>query len=79
MEVQNPCCSARLLLERMKLPLQITEAQCECGSQLDKLGTGALAPRSSRLRSRALPMGRTLARVPEKQGPLSDATVDCVT
>ena len=27
-----------LLLEKMKLPLQIAESRCECGSQLDKLG-----------------------------------------
>ena len=63
-----------LLLERMRLPLEITEARCECGSQLDKLGRRRGAcPRSGRLRSRALPIERTVARVCREAG----ASVRC--
>ena len=70
----QPVLFRTLLLERMRLPLQFTEAQCECGSQLAKLGRHRGAcPRSGRLRSRALPMERTLARVCREAG----ATVRC--
>ena len=62
-----------LLLERMRLPLQITEARCK-GSQLGKLDRHRGAcPRSGRLRSRALPIERTVARVCREAG----ASVRC--
>ena len=65
----QPVLFRTLLLERMRLPLQITEARCECGSQLDKLGRHRGAcPRSGRLRSRALPIERTVARVCREAG-----------
>ena len=75
MEYQvQPLLFRTLLLERMKLPLQITEARCECGSQLDKLGPHRGAcPRSGRLRSSSLPIERTLARVCREAG----ASVRC--
>ena len=52
-----------LLLERLRLPLHITEARCECGARLDRGGTpqGQLVP--DRAKSRAMPTERTLARV----------------
>ena len=69
LEYMQPVLFRTLLLERMRLPLQITEARCECGSQLDKLGRHRGAcPRSGRLRSRALPIERTLARVCREAG-----------
>ena len=61
-------------LERLRLPLQIAEAQCECGALLDVQGRHrAACPRSRRLRSRAVGPERTLARVCREAG----ATVRC--
>ena len=34
----QPVLFRTLLLERMRLPIQVTESRCECGSPLDKLG-----------------------------------------
>ena len=63
-----------LVLERLRLPLPITEAKCECGAPLDQRGCHrAACPRSGRLRSRAVPVERTLARVCHEAG----ATVRC--
>ena len=43
-----------LVLERMRLPLHVTEAKCECGADLDRLGRHrAACPRSGRLSTRA--------------------------
>ena len=70
----------RTLLERMRLPIQITESRCECGSPLDKLGRHRGAcPRSGRLRSRALPTERTMARVcrEDRQMQLPTARHEC--
>ena len=60
----QPVLFRTLLLERMRLPLQITEARCECGSQLDKLG---------RHRGACPRFERTLARVCREAG----ASVRC--
>ena len=57
-----------LVLERLRLPLDVTDASCECGSRLGLLG-------SKRLRSRALGTERSLARVCREAG----ATVRCNT
>ena len=63
-----------LVLERLRWPLQIVEAQCECGALLDVQGRHrAACPRSGRLRSRAVGPERTLARVCREAG----ATVRC--
>ena len=63
-----------LVLERMRLPLQIVEAHCECGAALDVQGRHrAACPRSGRLKSRAGGPERTLARVCREAG----ATVRC--
>ena len=65
-----------LVLERLRLPLDVTEAVCECGSRLDVLGRHrAACPRSGRLRSRAVGIERSLARVCREAG----ATVRCNT
>ena len=61
--VPNVTCAVPNIASR-KLPLEITLIRCECGSQLDELGRNLEAcPRSGRLRWRALPTERTLARV----------------
>ena len=63
-----------MLLKRIRLPLQITETRCECGSQLDKLGRHQGAcPRSGRLRSKALPIEQN----PGTSLPRSKASVRC--
>ena len=54
---------------RFRLPLHVTDAQCECGSMLDRMGRHrAACPRSGRRKIRALPTERTLARVYRKAG-----------
>ena len=58
-----------LLLERLRLPLHITEARCECGARLDRAGRHrAACARSGRLKRRAMPTERTLARVCREAG-----------
>ena len=80
--VPTKCCTGRLLaefrvkplfrtlvLEWLRLPLLITKARCECGGFLDFRGQHRAArPRSGRLRSRAVPTKRTLARVCREAG-----------
>ena len=67
----QPVLFRTLLLERMMLPIQVTESRCECGSPLDKVGRHRGAcPRSGRLRSRALPTERTMARVCREAGAI---------
>ena len=52
-----------LSLERLRLPLLLTEARCECGGQNDIFGRHrAACPHSGRLERRAVPTERTLAR-----------------
>ena len=63
-----------LILERLRLPLQVTEKVCECGTMLDSTGRHrAACNRSGRLKKRALALERTLARVCREAG----ATVRC--
>ena len=63
-----------LVLERLRLPLMITEARCECGGALDCRGRHRGAcPRSGRLRSRAVPTEKSLTRVCREAG----GTVRC--
>ena len=51
-----------LVLERLRLPLLLTEARCECGGQNHIFGRHrAACPRSGRLKRRAVPTERTLA------------------
>ena len=58
-----------LVLERMRLPLPMSEAHCECGLPLDVQGRHrAACPRSGRLKSRAQAPERTLARVCREAG-----------
>ena len=65
----KPLLFRTLVLERLRLPLSITEARCVCGGALDCRGQHrAACPRSGRLRSRALPTERTLARVCREAG-----------
>ena len=49
-----------IILERLRLPLQVSEARCECGAILDR--------RSGRLKTGALAPERTLARVCREAG-----------
>ena len=59
-----------LLLERMQLPLQIDETRCSgCQSPLDALGRHrAACPSTGRLKKRAIPIERVLARVCREAG-----------
>ena len=70
----DPVLFAVLVLERLRVPLQVTEARCECGAALDSKGRHrAACPHSGRLRTRALAPERTLARVCREAG----ASVRC--
>ena len=65
----KPLLFRTLVLERLRLPLSITEARCVCGVPLDCRGQHrAACPRSGLLRSRALPTERTFARVCREAG-----------
>ena len=58
-----------LVLERLRLPLSVTEARCECGHILDVFGKHrAACSRSGRLRARAVGPERSLARVCREAG-----------
>ena len=59
-----------LLLERLQLPLTITEVACEgCQAPLDAHGRRrAACPRSGRLKKRATPIERVLARICREAG-----------
>ena len=58
-----------IILERLRLPLQVSEARCECGAILDREGRHrAACARSGRLKTRALAPERTLARVCREAG-----------
>ena len=58
-----------VILERLRLPLDITNCRCECGGSVDNLGRHrAACPRSGRLRTRAVVPERTLARVCREAG-----------
>ena len=58
-----------LILERLRLPLLVSEARCECGLSVDGHGRHrAACPHSGRLRTRASAPERTLARVCREAG-----------
>ena len=58
-----------LILERLRLPLQVAEAVCECGADLAREGRHrAACTRSGKLKTRALAPERTLARVCREAG-----------
>ena len=58
-------------MERLRLPLILTEARCECGGQNDIFGRHrAACPQSGRLKRRAVPTERTLARVCREAGAI---------
>ena len=60
-----------LVLERFRLPLDVTDAVCACGCRLDKEGRHrAACARSGRLRTRAVGPERTLARICREAGAL---------
>ena len=72
----QPVVFRTLALERSRLPLQVSEVACICGTRLDSRGRHrAACPRSGLLRIRATPTERTLARVCREAG----ATVRCNT
>ena len=67
------------ILERLRLPLDIAEAHCECGGFVDSLGRHrAACPRSGRLRSRAVAPERTLARICREAGAVVRCNVKLV-
>ena len=69
-----------LVLERFRLPLDVTDAVCECGCRLDTEGRHrAVCARSGRLRTRAVGPERTLARIAVRRAHWSDATPNSVT
>ena len=58
-----------LVLERLRLPLDVTESRCECGNRVGALGRHRGAcPRSGRLRARAVGPERTVARLCREAG-----------
>ena len=59
-----------ILLERLALPLPVNEARCDgCHEPLDTLGRHlAACPRTGRLRKRASPIERMLARICREAG-----------
>eukprot|EP00973_Karenia_brevis_P002142 290284-Karenia_brevis.AAC.1 len=59
-----------LLLERMRLPLPLTDAVCEgCGAAIDERAMHrAACSESGRLKARAGPMERTMARICREAG-----------
>ena len=58
-----------LILERLRLPLTVTEGRCECVDWVDSKGRHrAACPHSGRLRTRAVAPERTLARVLREAG-----------
>ena len=58
-----------LILERLRLPLAVTEGRCECGDCVDSKGRHrAACPRSGRLRTRAVAPERTWAQVLREAG-----------
>ena len=59
-----------LLLERLRLPLLLTEASCEaCHEPLDPLGRHrAACPHTGRLKKRASPVERVMARICREAG-----------
>ena len=66
----------RVTLERLRLPIHVTEARCLCGAPLDQLGRHRGAcPRSGRLKSRTVPTERTLARVCREAGAVVRSNV----
>ena len=53
-----------IVLERLRLPLPVTEARCDCGALTDSRGRHwAACPHSGRLRTRAVAPEKTLARI----------------
>ena len=66
----DPFLFRTLLLERLRLPLLVTEAVCEeCGAPLDVNGRHrAACPLSGCLKTRAAPMQRVIARVCREAG-----------
>ena len=57
------------ILERLRLPLDVTDATCTCGGRLDSLGRHRGAcPQSGRLHTRAIGPERTVARICREAG-----------
>ena len=64
-----PCCFGVLLLERLSLPLPVTEAVCSCGATLDPHGKHrAACSLNGRLKKRATPIERMVARIFREAG-----------
>ena len=58
-----------VVLERLRLPLDVIEVTCACGGFLDSLGRHqAACPQSGKLRTRAVGPERTLARICREAG-----------
>ena len=57
-----------IVLERLRLPLPVTEARCECGALTDRGRHWAACPHSGRLRTRAVAPEKTLTRICREAG-----------
>ena len=70
-----------LVLERLRLPLILMEARCECGGQNDIFGRHrAACPQSGRLKKRAVPTEReSWPECAERQARQSPAMSNCGT
>ena len=65
-----------IVLERLRLPLPVTEARCDCGALTDSRGRHwAACPHSGRLRTRAVAPEKTLARICREAGATVRANV----
>ena len=59
-----------VVLERLRLPLSVTEATCACDRHLDTRRHRAACPHSKQIRARAVGPGRTVARICREAGAL---------
>ena len=58
-----------IVLERLRLPLLVTETRCDCGALTDSRGRHwAACPHSGRLRTRAVAAEKTMARMCREAG-----------
>ena len=73
----TPSIFRTVVLERLRLPLSVTEATCVCGRHLDSLGQHrAACPHSGKLRTRAVGPERTVARICREAGALVRCSVE---
>ena len=57
-----------LVLERLRLPLNVTNETCSCGAALDTMGRHRVCPRSGLLKTKAQGPERSLVRICREAG-----------